>query len=68
LGESDIVGALVTQLDTKIKQAFLVALKQRTLSRSSTKIVLPTGHARQDEIAKVIRALDRIQPTSSNDG
>jgi hypothetical protein len=45
------------QLDTKMKQAFVVALK----NTSSRRVTLPTGNARTSEVRRVLRALDGSQ-------
>jgi hypothetical protein len=47
--------------ETKFRQAFLSALKQRALNtRSSSKTVLPIGVVRTEELSRVIKAIERL--------
>jgi hypothetical protein len=53
----------MTQLDTKMQAAFLSALKQR--ANAHRKIVLPTGEVDSVELARVLRAIEKLEPTRS---
>jgi hypothetical protein len=57
----------MTQLN-QMKNAFLAALNRRTCTPSShsSKVVLPVGRVREDELAKVIGALEQLQQIRSN--
>jgi hypothetical protein len=43
-----------------LRTAFVRALKRRTETRPTGTIVLPTGRAAVAEVAKVLRAIERI--------
>jgi hypothetical protein len=53
---------------TAMKDKFLSALSERTRTCSSdSKVVLPTGVVRTDELTQVLRALADAQQSKSDD-
>lgn len=54
----------IDQLDERspIREAFIRALEHRVDTRPFGTIVLPTGRADAGEVARVLRALERVRP------
>ncbi len=45
-----------------LRDAFLRALRRRVVANPVGKIVLPTGRTDAGEVARVLRALERVRP------